>query len=93
MDTTVLKSGRVLVDFYADWCGPCRMMMKQLELFESETNDVKVVKVNIEEESEMAQAFGVRSIPMLVYMEDGQVVDKTTGAKQLNELKEFTKLV
>lgn len=91
MDTTEIKSGRVLIDFYADWCGPCKMMAKQLEIFESEVNDVKVIKVNIEEEPEMSQAFGVRSIPTLVYMENGEVVDKTVGAKKLNELKNFTK--
>ena len=92
MDTAEIKSGRVLIDFYATWCGPCRIMLKQLERYETEVDEVKVVKVNIEEESEMAQAFGVRSIPMLVYMEDGEVIDKTFGAKKLDEIKTFTKI-
>jgi thioredoxin 1 len=92
MNKEDLKSGRVLVDFYANWCGPCKMLMKQLEKYEAEVSDVKVIKVNIEEEPEMSQAFGVRSIPMLVYMEDGEVIDKTTGLKKLDEIKEFTNL-
>lgn len=91
MDKEELKSGRVLVDFYANWCGPCKMLMKQLEKYETEVTDVKVIKVNIEEESEMAQAFGVRSLPTLVYMEDGEVVNKTTGMKKVEEIKELTK--
>ena len=66
--------------------------MKQLEKYEAEVSDVKVIKVNIEEEPEMSQEFGVRSIPMLVYMEDGKIINKTTGLKKLDEIKEFTNL-
>jgi thioredoxin 1 len=87
-----INSGKVLVDCYANWCGPCKMLMKQLEKYEAEVSDVKVIKVNIEEEPEMSQEFGVRSIPMLVYMEDGKIINKTTGLKKLDEIKEFTNL-
>lgn len=87
-----IKSGRVLVDFYATWCGPCKMMAKQLEKYESEVDAVKVVKVDVDQNHEMAAAFGVRSIPTIFYMEDGEVVDRTTGAKNLEQLKEFTKV-
>jgi len=92
MKAQEIKTGRVLVDFYADWCGPCRMLSKQLEQYEAEVTDVKVVKVNIEEEQEMSRAFGVRSIPAIFYMEDGNVVDQANGMKTLQQLKEFTKV-
>lgn len=91
MNLEEIKSGRVLVDFYADWCAPCRMLSKQLEQYQTEVNEVKVVKVNIEEEQEMSMAFGVRSIPALFYMEEGEVIDQTTGMKTVQQLKEFTK--
>ena len=91
MNKEDLKTGRVLVDFYADWCGPCRMLSKQLEQYQEEVTEVNVIKVDIEVEHEMAQAFGVRSLPTLVYMENGEVIDKTTGMMRVNELKQFTK--
>jgi thioredoxin 1 len=87
-----IKKGRVLVDFYATWCGPCKMLAKQLEQYEKEVEDVKVVKVNVDDNHEMSAAFGVRSIPTLVYMEDGEVIDRSAGAKNLEQLKEFTKI-
>lgn len=92
MNTEEIKTGRVLVDFYAEWCAPCKMLSKQLEQYQAEVSDVKVVKVNIEEEQEMSMAFGVRSIPALFYLEEGNVIDQTTGMKTLQQLKEFTKL-
>jgi thioredoxin 1 len=91
MNKEDLKSGRVLVDFYADWCGPCRMLSKQLEKYQQEITEVNVIKINVDTEPDLAQEFGVRSIPTLVYMEEGEVIDKTTGLKQINELKQFTK--
>jgi len=86
-----LKTGRVLVDFYATWCGPCKMLAKQIEQYEVEVDDVKVVKVNVDEHPEMASAFGVRSVPTIFYMEDGEVVERSTGVKTVPQLKEFTK--
>jgi len=91
MNKEDIKSGRVLIDFYADWCGPCRMLSKQLEKYQEEITEVNVIKINVDTEPDLAQEFGVRSIPTLVYMEEGEVVDKTTGLKQVNELKQFTK--
>ena len=92
MNTEEIKTGRVLVDFYADWCATCKTLSKQLEQYQEEVTEVKVVKVNIEEEQEMSMAFGVRSIPALFYMEDGNVVDQSIGVKTLEQLKEFTKI-
>tara|TARA_B110000977_G_C10935735_1_gene438901 strand:- start:386 stop:667 length:282 start_codon:yes stop_codon:yes gene_type:complete len=91
MNKEDLKSGRVLVDFYADWCNPCKVQGKQLEQYQEEIPEVKVIKIDIEVDHEMAQEFGVRSIPTLVYMVDGEVIDKATGLKRVNELKQFTK--
>lgn len=92
MDTTEIKSGRVLIDFYATWCAPCKMLSKNIELYESQVDEVKVVKVNIEEEQEMSMAFGVRSVPTLVYMVDGSVVERVVGVKSVEQLKELTKV-
>ena len=77
--------------FYADWCNPCKVQGKQLEQYQEEIPEVKVIKIDIEVDHEMAQEFGVRSIPTLVYMVDGEVIDKATGLKRVNELKQFTK--
>ena len=87
-----LKTGRVLVDFYATWCGPCKMLAKQIEQYEAEVDDVKVVKVNVDEHHEMAGAFGVRAVPTIFYMEDGEVIERAIGVKTVPQLKEFTKV-
>lgn len=87
-----IRKGRVLVDFYAEWCGPCKMLARELAKFEQEVDEVKVVKVNVDENSEMASAFGVRSIPAIFYLEDGEVINKQVGTRTVKQLKEFTKV-
>jgi thioredoxin 1 len=71
----------VLLDFYASWCGPCRMVSPIIEEIAQEAENVKVGKVNVDDEPELARAFGVMSIPTLVVMKEGKVVNKTVGAR------------
>lgn len=70
----------VLLDFWATWCGPCRMIAPSLEEIAAERSDVKVCKVNVDEEMELATQFGVMSIPTLVVMKNGQPVNQSVGA-------------
>ena len=78
----VLKSKQaVLVDFYADWCVPCKMMAPVIEEIAGEVNDVKVGKLNIDNEMEIAQKYGVMSIPTLIVFQDGKEVKRDLGAK------------
>lgn len=78
----VLKSEKpVLVDFYADWCGPCKMMAPVIEEIAGEVPEVKVGKLDIDSEIEIAQRYGVMSIPTLIVFKNGEVVKKDLGAK------------
>ena len=70
----------VLLDFYADWCGPCRMVSPIVDEIAEERNDIKVGKINVDQENELAEAFGVYSIPTLVVMKDGKIVNQAIGA-------------
>ena len=77
----VLQSEKpVLVDFYADWCGPCQMMGPVVEEISNEVNDAKVCKINIDEQMSIAQKYGVMSIPTFIVFNTGDVADKKMGA-------------
>lgn len=79
---TVKKSDKtVLIDFYADWCGPCRMVSPLVDEIAEENPQYLVGKVNVDQEPELANAFGVSSIPMLVVMKDGKIINQSVGAK------------
>ena len=69
------------MDFWAPWCGPCRMVAPLVEEIAKERSDIKVVKINLDEEQELAKQFGVMSIPTLVVMKDGKIVNQVTGAR------------
>ena len=71
----------VLLDFWAPWCGPCRMVVPIVEEIAGERPDIKVGKINVDEEPELAGQFRVMSIPTLVVMKDGQVVNQAVGAR------------
>ncbi len=81
-----VKEGRVLVDFYADWCGPCRMMAPILEAVAAERSDFKVAKVNVDESGELAARFGVMSIPTLVLLDGGDEIKRIVGARPKDAL-------
>ena len=76
----VESSKPVLIDFWASWCGPCRMVSPVVDEIAEERVDIKVCKINVDEQPELAGSFGVMSIPTLVVMKDGKVVNRAVGA-------------
>ena len=83
----VLNSEKpVLVDFWASWCGPCRMVVPIVEKIAEEYPEYKVVKVNVDEEPELAAQFEVMSIPSLLIFRNGEVVNKSVGAKNKQQI-------
>ena len=78
--TEVMQSDKtVLIDFWAEWCGPCRMMSPVIDEVAETLSDVKVCKVNVDEASDLASMFGIKSIPTLVVIKNGQTVNKSIG--------------
>jgi len=86
-----IAKGTVIVDFYADWCAPCRMIGPVLEQIAEEQADLKVVKVNVDENPQLASEFGVRGIPALFVVKDGKTVAQKAGFMPKDALVDWAK--
>ena len=91
-ESEVLRSKKiVLIDFYADWCGPCQMLSPIVDQVASEYENLKVVKINVDEAQDLAINYGVISIPTLVVIKDGQETNRTVGLISKNAIEELVK--
>lgn len=79
---------KVLVDFYANWCGPCRMLSPELEKI---SDEIKILKVNVDENQDLAKYYGVMSIPCIILFEDGKEIKRNIGFMPEGKLREFIK--
>ena len=86
----VLNSKKtVLLDFWATWCGPCRMIAPIVEEIAEENDDIVVGKINVDDERELSKQFGIMSIPQVYLFKDGEVIGKTGGYQDINGIKHF----
>jgi thioredoxin 1 len=86
-----IATGTTLVDFWATWCGPCQMQGPIVEEFAEKQDAVKVAKVNVDDQPELAIQFGVMSIPTLIAFRDGEILNKTVGLSTLEEIEDLCK--
>ena len=84
------NEGKVLVDFYAEWCGPCKAMSPTLDAFQK-ISDVPLIKIDVDKERDIAMKYDVRGIPCFIYFEDGLAKTRASGVQSLQQLKNLTK--
>ncbi len=80
-----------VVDFYADWCGPCQMLKPVLEKISEKYNNLKIVKVNVDDNHHLCEVYGIYSIPHVIMFKDGKVIDQFVGFKSENDVEEKIK--
>ena len=80
------NEGLALLDFYADWCGPCRMVLPLVDEIASERDDLFVGKINVNENPDLAREFGIMSIPTLIVMKDGKIINRVSGARSKDQI-------
>ncbi len=85
----LISSDVVLVDFFATWCGPCKMLTPVLEEMASDRSSVKIVKVDIDESMDLARQYGIMSVPTLLLFKDGKLISQTTGFMPKNDLENW----
>lgn len=89
-ENEVIKSEKpVLLDFFANWCGPCKMIAPYIEEIADERDDVKVGKIDVDEEGELASAFGIFSIPSIIVMKEGKIASQAVGYRSKEQLLEM----
>ena len=79
----------VVVDFWADWCGPCKVLLPVIEEFANAHQEVKVCKVNVDEEEELASKFEIMSIPTLMVFKEGKITNRATGVKTVQQIEDM----
>ena len=86
--TEVVESDKpVLLDFWATWCGPCRMIAPTVEEIAAERSDIKVGKVNVDEQAQLANRYGIESIPTVLIFKDGKLVERAVGYRKKEQLE------
>lgn len=87
----IIKSGTTLVDFFADWCGPCKMLAPVLEQLDKEGVPFQIVKVDTDEVPDLAMEYNVQAIPTLIFFSNGKVINRTMGYQRKDQILEFCK--